>query len=78
MKTLALIIALSAPLMLKAETEIKELERFRDVAALTLLLKNSDGRIRSSAAVSLSNAIRSVDVDSFGTGAGPLEGLNLV
>ena len=44
-----------------AAPDIKALEQARDVTGLTKLLRDRDGRIRASAAVSLSNVIRDVE-----------------
>ena len=51
---------LSIVLQLGANDKIKSLEKAGNVVELTQMLRDRDGRIRSSAAVSLSNAIRYV------------------
>ena len=54
------ILCLSLVLQLGANEKIKSLEKARNVSELTQMLRDRDGNIRSSAAVSLSNAIRYV------------------
>ena len=54
------ILVFSQGLLLGANEKIKSLEKAGNVAELTQMLRDRDGQIRSSAAVSLSNAIRYV------------------